>query len=135
MSTTPEQIFKVIIAGSRSFDNYEILRHRMDYYLQHVLKTAIVNILSGGAKGADALGEKYAKERNLPVQRFLADWNTHGKSAGIIRNCEMAKIADAAVVFWDGKSSGSKHMIDEAKRNPLTDTTVRAVNARTPTTN
>lgn len=78
-----------------------------------------VEIVSGAARGADALGERYAAERGLAVKQFPADWDRYGRSAGYRRNAEMAEYADAAVVFWDGKSKGSKHMINLAKEKGL----------------
>lgn len=109
-------MFKVIVAGTRSFDDYELLRAKMDRLLS---RRRDVVIVSGTARGADQLGERYAAEKGLPIKRFPADWNTYGKSAGYRRNAEMAEYADAAVVFWDGKSRGSKHMIDLARAKGL----------------
>lgn len=71
------------------------------------------------ARGADSLGEQYAKERGIPVRYFPADWQTLGKSAGYQRNVQMAAYADALVAFWDGQSKGTKHMIDTARRHKL----------------
>jgi hypothetical protein len=82
------------------------------------IKDEIV-IISGAARGADRLGEKYAKERGYKVIRVPADWNRYGKSAGYIRNKEMAESSDALVAFWDGKSKGTKNMIDLAKEYGL----------------
>ena len=109
-------IFKVIVAGTRTFDNYELLKSKLDFFLKN--KTDI-EIVSGAARGADQLGERYAAERGLSLKRFPADWDRYGKSAGYRRNVQMAEYADAAIVFWDGVSSGSKHMIDFAKRKGL----------------
>lgn len=78
-----------------------------------------VEIVSGTARGADELGERYAAERGLPVKRFPADWDQYGRSAGYKRNAQMAEYADAAVIFWDEISRGSKHMIDLAKEKEL----------------
>lgn len=72
----------------------------------------ITEVISGTAKGADKLGERFAKENNLTLHRFPADWNRYGKSAGYKRNVEMADNADALLALWDGKSRGTKHMID-----------------------
>lgn len=107
---------KVIIAGSRTFNNYEILLKACDFYLK---KTTDIEIVSGGAKGADELGERYAEERGYLIKRFPADWNKHGKSAGYIRNGLMAHYSDALIAFWDGKSKGTKNMIEQAKKNNL----------------
>ena len=108
--------FKVIIAGGRTFNNYDLLCQNCDKALS--LQTEI-EIVSGTANGADKLGEKYAKENGYSIKQFPADWNKYGKSAGYKRNEEMAKYADALIAFWDGKSKGTKHMIDLAKRYGL----------------
>lgn len=107
---------KVIIAGSRDFTNINIMQRSCDDILADINVTEIV---SGTARGADTTGEIYANLRNIPVKSFPADWNTHGKSAGYIRNAEMADYADMLIAFWDGKSRGTKHMIDLAKSNGL----------------
>lgn len=104
---------KVIIAGGRDFDNYELLETYCDKIL---INSKRVEIISGGAKGADFLGEKYANERRFQLSVFNADWNTHGKYAGIERNKRMAHSATALIAFWDGKSKGTKHMIEYAKQ-------------------
>lgn len=107
---------KIIIAGGRDFDNYDRLRSYCDHLLQN--KTEI-EIVSGTAKGADKLGERYAEERGYPVKRFVADWGTFGKKAGYLRNEDMAIYADALIAFWDGMSSGTQHMIRIAEKNNL----------------
>lgn len=109
-------MLRVIVAGTRSFANYEFLRAKMDCLL---IRCPEVEIVSGTARGADQLGERYASERGYPLKQFPADWDTYGKAAGYRRNEQMAEYADAAVVFWDGKSRGSKHMIDIAKAKGL----------------
>lgn len=108
--------YKVIVAGGRHFNNYELLKQKLDVLLSNKEK---VEIVSGGAKGADSLGERYAKEKNLLLETKPADWDKHGNSAGYKRNKEMADYADALVAFWDGKSKGTKHMIDLAKKSNL----------------
>ena len=72
-------------------------------------------IVSGTARGVDQLGEEYAKRNDLAVKKFPADWDRFGKSAGYKRNKQMAEYANALVAFWDGRSRGTKHMIDLAK--------------------
>lgn len=54
--------------------------------------------------------------RDIPVKRFPADWDRHGRAAGPIRNCQMAQYADALIAIWDGKSRGTKNMIDEMNK-------------------
>ena len=90
----------------------------MDEFLKQANRKDI-EIVSGTAMGADRLGERYAKENGYKLKRFPAEWDKYGKSAGYRRNAEMAKYADACVVFWDGVSRGTKHMIDLANREGL----------------
>lgn len=101
---------KVIIAGCRGFTNYQFLLNSI-YELGYSDWTEVV---SGGAKGADALGEQFAQAHSLSLKLFPADWNVYGNAAGPIRNTQMAEYADALVAFWDGKSKGTKNMIDTA---------------------
>ncbi len=110
-------MFRGIIAGGRDFNDYSLLSAIMDHLLSKVDNS--IAIVCGKARGADALGELYAKERGYPIQYFPADWERYGKSAGYIRNTEMAKNADALVAFWDGSSRGTKNMIETAQRYGL----------------
>lgn len=110
---------KIIIAGSRDFNNYELLRDRLNYLLKNASDEDEITIISGGARGADQLGERYAKEKGYKIIRKPANWDKYGKSAGYKRNEEMAKIADVCVCFWDGESRGTKHMIDLSKKYKL----------------
>ena len=105
---------KIIIAGSRTFTDYELLRKACDENI-----TSQDEIVSGGARGADLLGERYAKENGITVKRFPADWNKYGRSAGIIRNIEMVKYSDMLIAFWDERSAGTKHIIEIAKKDLL----------------
>ena len=106
-------MFRVIVAGSRDFDDYKLLKSKLDFYLKN--KKDIV-IMSGTARGADKLGEQYAKEKGYQLLKFPADWNTYGKRAGYIRNKEMLKNADAVICFWDGISKGTEHMIEITRK-------------------
>ena len=111
-------MFKVIVAGSRSINDYEFVKNKLDQILKNKW-TEDICILCGMAKGVDTLGEQYAIERRLYVKFFPADWDKHGNKAGYIRNTEMAEEADALVAFWDGESKGTKHMIDIANAKGL----------------
>lgn len=102
---------KYIVAGGRDFNNYSL----MTLILSRHINPEEDTIISGGARGADELGARYASEHGVPLQIFPAYWDTYGKSAGFIRNAEMGEHADCAIVFWDGKSKGSKHMIKTMK--------------------
>ena len=102
---------RVIIAGSRTITDYT------------TLELAIINsgftiteVVSGTARGVDQLGEFWAKCNNIPVKQFPADWKgKYGKSAGMMRNNQMAEYADALIALWDGKSRGTEQMIRKAR--------------------
>jgi len=79
----------------------------------------ITEVVSGGARGVDSYGEAWAKARGIAIKRFPADWSTHGKKAGFLRNVQMAEYADVLVAVWDGKSRGTRHMISAALRRKL----------------
>jgi len=111
--------FKVIIAGSRGFSNYKLLKETCDKYLREKKKTHNVVVISGHARGADTLGEKYASDEDLDLEIYPADWKKYGKSAGFMRNEQMADISDAVIAFWNGESHGTKHMIDIAEEKGL----------------
>lgn len=118
---------KVIIAGSRppkdlSPDERFKWSSRAHAALTRAVqesKFTIREVVSGTADGVDRIGELWAKIHEIPVRRFPAQWNTWGKSAGYLRNCEMADNADALIAIWDGKSRGTQNMIDIARRKGL----------------
>jgi len=101
---------KTIVAGGRDFKDWGLMQSSLT-------KILITEVVSGHAGGADQMGEWYAKVYKLPCKIFPADWETHGKSAGPIRNIEMAKYGDQLVAFWDGKSRGTGHMISYFTKN------------------
>ena len=107
---------KLIIAGSRTFGNYKLLSTHLD---DICARFDITEIVSGTAAGADSLGELYAKEHNIPVKRFPADWKKYGKSAGYRRNALMAQYADACICFSVDDSRGTQHMINLAQQYKL----------------
>lgn len=104
--------FKVIIAGSRGFSNYKLLREQCNKFLRDKRKTSNIIVVSGHARGADTLGEKYAQDEGFALEIYPAQWKKLGKQAGYRRNEQMAEVADALIAFWDGSSKGTKHMID-----------------------
>ena len=112
---------KTIIAGSRSIFDYNLV---CDIINKCPFKHQISEVVSGVCAGVDSLGERWAKENSLPIKQFPANWSL-GKKAGPLRNKDMANYADALVLIWDGKSKGTKHMIDIAEKNGLA---VRIVN-------
>lgn len=105
---------KVIIAGSR------------DITCTETVATAIAEsgfeiteVVSGGARGVDLVGEQIARDFKIKIKRFPADWYNFGKIAGIMRNRQMSKYAQGLIAVWDGKSPGTKNMIDEAKKQGI----------------
>jgi len=104
---------KLIVAGSRSFADREMAFERLDFFTAH---RQTVTVVCGMATGADLIGKEWALARGHGVIEKPADWERQGRAAGFIRNGEMAMIADALVAFWDGKSRGTKDMIDKMNK-------------------
>ena len=104
--------FLLIVAGSREFKDYSHMKEQLDKLLLKKMETHTVAIVSGGARGADELGERYAAESGLHVIIMPACWEALGKVAGPVRNEMMAILSDAAAIFWNGESRGSKNLID-----------------------
>lgn len=109
------KMFRIIIAGGRKFKDYELLCSKMAAFTENV-NPEDIEIVSGVARGADQLGERWAAEGVIPVKHFPADWGQYGKSAGYKRNEDMARYATHLVAFWDGKSRGTEHMIQLAEK-------------------
>lgn len=107
---------KIIIAGGRDFKDYESLKSVCDDILPQFEN---VSLISGTAKGADRLGERYAREHGYKVEKFPADWQAFGNRAGVIRNRKMAEYADGLIAFWNNESRGTKNMIKEANLEEL----------------
>ncbi len=106
---------KLAIIGSRDFNNYDFLHDKMDF-IAGTYKWNIELVISGGAKGADSLGEQWAKKHAILTKIYYPDWDRYGRSAGFIRNYNIIEDANVVVAFWDGKSKGTKHSIDLAKK-------------------
>lgn len=107
---------KLIVAGGRDFVDTQMM---ITVLLDLVEKGKIdpnPELVCGMARGADILAFRLWKSENMQIHVFPAEWDTYGKSAGFRRNKEMGEFADAAVCFWDGKSKGTKHMIDIMQR-------------------
>lgn len=102
---------KIIIFGSRDITDYELLKRIM---IESNAINKVTEIVSGGARGADRLGERWAEEHKIPIKRFIPDWKTLGRKAGILRNEDMGRYADGGVGLWNG-SPGTKHMINFLK--------------------
>lgn len=105
---------KTIVAGSRNITDYRLIEEAIDesgFNIDHVV--------CGQARGVDMLGAEWGTKNNKGIMYFPADWKNNGRAAGFIRNAEMANVADALVAIWDGKSHGTKHMIDTATKKGL----------------
>lgn len=116
---------RVLIVGSRTFNDYELLKTSLDNVLREVTDT--VEIVSGGANGADRLAERYAKEKGYGLHIVRAEWNLYGKRAGYLRNAKMHEYISGdekriCVAFWDGISKGTQHSftLADTYNNPLT---------------
>ena len=115
-------IKKLLVCGSRDFNDREILTTRLDEYLSSA-NLANIEIVAGGARGADTLAEDYAAERGIKFTKFPADWARYGKSAGFIRNAEMAEYCkgpmNTCIAFYDGQSHGTANMLTTALRKRM----------------
>lgn len=105
---------RTIIAGSRTITDYNLVVESIEFS-----GFPITQVVSGGAYGADRLGERYAKEHNIPLVVFPAKWNEYGKKAGYLRNVEMAENADALICIIENDSKGASHMINIARERGL----------------
>lgn len=107
---------KTIIAGSRTIKDMQSLILAIE---ASGFASLITEVVSGGARGIDLLGEQWAIDNEIPVKRFIPEWERFGKPAGIFRNLQMANYAEALIAIWDGKSKGTLHMINSAKEKGL----------------
>lgn len=105
------------VCGSRDFTDYEHARRVLDKVTSKTAEP--ITVLSGAARGADRLGERWAAERGHKVDRYPADWDRHGKRAGYLRNKRMIDRATHVVAFWDGDSKGTYHSIDLAQQRGI----------------
>jgi hypothetical protein len=110
---------KVIIAGSRHLQDYNAMIEAMD--LARLIAGIEPTMILHGAEptGADMLGERWAVANGVPFERYSADWVRFPKTGGFIRNCHMARRADALVaVMWEGGTPGTHHMIKQMVGKP-----------------
>lgn len=114
--------FKLIVAGGRDFTDAALLERVLIALADVEYADKAISIVSGMARGADALGYQFALTYDVKCYPFPADWSTHGKRAGFVRNAAMADFADGLVAFHDGESKGTQHMINtmRAMRKPVT---------------
>lgn len=107
---------KCIIAGTRHVTSMRIVEQAIR---ESGFEDQITEVVCGGTRGVDALGERWAKARGIPVRYFKANWSRYGLVGGPIRNEQMAHYADALILVWDGYSKGSKNMLTIAQKNGL----------------
>ena len=100
---------KLAVVGSRTFNDYRLLKKVVSRFNPSI-------IISGGAKGADALAERYARESGLLLVVFKPEWKRFGRAAGPVRNKKIVKEAHGVVAFWDGKSRGTRSTIRLAEK-------------------
>ena len=118
---------RIAIVGSRDFNNYEYLKFELLKYINKRLDSTVtprqpyervdleVEIVSGGARGADTLAEKFANEFGFKTVIYKPDWDLYGKRAGFIRNAKIVDACDILFAFQINKSRGTQHSIDLAR--------------------
>lgn len=107
---------KTIIAGSRKYQDAWVVEAAI---ASSGFKDQITEVVCGGARGPDQLGAAWALKNGVKTTMFPALWEEHGKSAGYIRNTEMANYADALIAVWDEESRGTAHMVEQALKKGL----------------
>lgn len=105
-------IKRVVVSGCRSYNDYNEAKKFIDICISKIKTEYSLIFVSGACRGADLLGERYAQENNYTLEKYPAEWDKFGKSAGPRRNKKMAETGDFFICFWDGKSPGTKTMID-----------------------
>ena len=104
--------YKLIVAGGRDFNDAKLLSDTLHKVAEDAGERFAISVVSGMAPGADSLAYVFAKSLGITCYPFPAQWSTHGKQAGPIRNKQMAEFSDGLLAFWDGKSKGTEHMIE-----------------------
>ena len=113
--------YRVIVAGSRGFTDYELMSRELDklFWDSCEFEDRDIKVVSDMADGADSLAIRYADERKLTKILFPANWKSYHRIAGFLRNEDMLSVATHLVVFWDGKSNGTRHMVEIAKKKGI----------------
>ena len=102
-----DAILKLAIVGSRSIQKIE---------LRPYLPERITEIVSGGAKGVDTYAKEYALKNGLPFTEFLPQYEKYGRGAPLRRNLQIISYADMVIAFWDGRSRGTKFVIEQCQK-------------------
>jgi hypothetical protein len=103
---------KLAIIGSRTFNDYNLVQEELNAWADQITK-----VISGGAKGADQLGEQWANSNNIDTQIFKPEWDKYGRAAGVRRNEDIIKNSDVVIAFWDGQSKGTASSISLARKH------------------
>ena len=108
---------RVAIVGGRDYDeDFDVFDDLLNNTITEHTKSNGIEIVSGGARGVDSMAERYAEHHGLTMKVFKADWDRYSRSAGYIRNAEIAKYSDMCIALWDGKSKGTKNTISLFKK-------------------
>ena len=109
---------RVIVCGSREWKDPNAARRAIADRLFDLPVTS--TIVHGNARGADRFAHQEAQKLGLLVEPHPADWEAHGKRAGLIRNKEMAALgADLCIALWNGSSRGTQHMLEMAREQDI----------------
>lgn len=115
MAVKRKKILIVAVVGSRSFHDYPKLRFVLsDILVKNETLGYTVSFVSGGAQGADRLAERFARQRERPIEVIRPDWERHGRGAGFVRNKTIVHRCDMLIAFWDGHSRGTQHSMNYA---------------------
>ena len=106
---------KIGIVGGRGFNDYESLKKELSKFIEEN-SISLNYIVSGGAKGADTLAEKFAEENSLEMIVFEPDYEKFGRAATLQRNTQIIENADTVFAFWNGKSRGTHDSIKKAEK-------------------
>ena len=109
-------IKRVAVAGCRHYEDYCEAKEYIDFCISEIRKKYTLIFVSGGWRGADSLGEKYAAENGFKTEIYPAVWEKYGRAAGPKRNKKIAEISDYIICFWDGKSKGTKSLLNFAEK-------------------
>lgn len=120
LSNKPE--YKVILAACRSFNNYDLFKEKIRYYLSDIIKKYSLVVITGFSKQSDTLITRLSEELMFLKEPFKTEWDKYGqdkRKAIDEANDKMTSSADALIAFWDGKSVGIKNLIEHAKQKKI----------------
>ena len=104
---------KIMVCGSRTINDENLIFSKLDECL---MKYPDMILVSGGAKGVDSIGEKWAKNNHVFIEQHKPEWDKYGRGAGIVRNKTMVEVSSHVLIFWDGVSKGTKSDIDFCRK-------------------